>query len=167
MTRRRTDKTTRRKPHASSALHTPLIAPRPDTAAVCGTDVPENKAGAGSNIGADADAGTKTTPDGYTPTMGTSATHAQNPFPHTAMTFDAAVDFEPLLLTRVLPTGTNPSFRPPACCPPALRSPRTTSLSERPCYTGGVDGVGDDGFGGRSPLGLGLAGNGRQRQPRR
>lgn len=106
-------KTTRRKPHASRALHTPLIAPRPDTAAVCGTDVPENKAGAGSNIGADADAGTKTTPDGYTPTMGTSATHAQNPFPHTAMTFDAAVDFEPLLLTRVLPTGTNPSFRPP------------------------------------------------------
>jgi len=57
--------------------------------------------------------------------MGTSGAHAQNPLLHTAMTFDAAVDFEPITLTRVLPMviGANPSFQAPVCCAPAVRAP--------------------------------------------
>ncbi len=70
----------------------------------------ENKAGAGGNIGADA--GAKAAPDGYTLTMGTNATHAQNPFLYSAMPFDAAADFEPIILTGMLPMviAANPSF---------------------------------------------------------
>ncbi len=70
----------------------------------------ENKAGAGGNIGADA--GAKAAPDGYTLTMGTNATHAQNPFLYSAMPFDAAADFEPIILTGMLPMviAANPAF---------------------------------------------------------
>lgn len=70
----------------------------------------ENKAGAGGNIGADA--GAEAAPDGYTLTMGTNATHAQNPFLYSTMPFDAAADFEPTILTGMLPMviAASPSF---------------------------------------------------------
>lgn len=35
--------------------------------------------------------------------MGTNATHAQNPFLYGAMAFDAGADFEPVILTGMLP----------------------------------------------------------------
>lgn len=70
----------------------------------------ENKAGAGGNIGADA--GAKAAPDGYTLLMGTNATHAQNSFLYPSMGYDAAADFEPVILTGMLPMviSANPSF---------------------------------------------------------
>jgi tripartite-type tricarboxylate transporter receptor subunit TctC len=70
----------------------------------------ENKAGAGGNIGTDAVA--KAAPDGYTLLMGTNATHAQNAFLYPATGFDAATDFEPVILTGMLPMviAANPAF---------------------------------------------------------
>ncbi|MES2227283.1 MAG: tripartite tricarboxylate transporter substrate binding protein [Pseudomonadota bacterium] len=70
----------------------------------------ENKAGAGGNIGADLVA--KAPPDGYTLIMGTNATHAQNAFLFSSVPFDAAKDFEPIILTGVVPMviAANPSF---------------------------------------------------------
>lgn len=70
----------------------------------------ENKGGAGGNIGTEAAA--KAAPDGYTLMMGTNATHAQNAFLYAATGFDAATDFEPVILTGMLPMviAANPSF---------------------------------------------------------
>lgn len=70
----------------------------------------DNRPGAGGNIGTDVAA--KAAPDGYTLTMGTNATHSMNQFMYPSMTFDAEKDFEPIVLTGMLPMviSANPSF---------------------------------------------------------
>jgi len=70
----------------------------------------ENRPGAGGNIGTDLAA--KATPDGYTLTMGTNATHSMNQYMYPSMPFDAEKDFEPIVLTGMLPMviSAHPSF---------------------------------------------------------
>jgi tripartite-type tricarboxylate transporter receptor subunit TctC len=70
----------------------------------------ENRPGAGGNIGTEATA--KAAPDGYTLTMGTAATHAMNQFMFASLPFDAEKDFEPIILTGMLPMviSAHPSF---------------------------------------------------------
>jgi len=70
----------------------------------------ENKAGAGGNIGTEAAA--RATPDGYTLTMGTNATHATNQFLYATVPFDAEKDFEPIILVGSFPMviAANPAF---------------------------------------------------------
>jgi tripartite-type tricarboxylate transporter receptor subunit TctC len=70
----------------------------------------ENKPGAGGNIGTEAAA--RATPDGYTLTMGTNATHGTNQFLYDAVPFDAEKDFEPIILIGSFPMvlAANPSF---------------------------------------------------------
>jgi tripartite-type tricarboxylate transporter receptor subunit TctC len=70
----------------------------------------ENKPGAGANIGTEAAA--RATPDGYTLTMGTNATHGTNQFLYDNLTFDAEKDFEPIILVGSFPMviAANPSF---------------------------------------------------------
>ena len=70
----------------------------------------ENKPGAGGNIGTEAAA--RSTPDGYTLTMGTNATHGTNQFLYDTVPFDAEKDFEPIILIGSFPMviAANPSF---------------------------------------------------------
>jgi len=70
----------------------------------------DNKPGAGGNIGTEAAA--RSTPDGYTLTMGTNATHGTNQFLYDAVPFDAEKDFEPIVLIGSFPMviAANPSF---------------------------------------------------------
>ena len=70
----------------------------------------ENRPGAGGNIGTDVTA--KSPPDGYTLTMGTAATHAMNQFMYASLPFDGEKDFEPIILTGMLPMviSAHPSF---------------------------------------------------------
>lgn len=70
----------------------------------------ENRPGAGGNIGTEAAA--KSAPDGYTLIMGTVATHTMNQHMYTSLGFDPEKDFEPVILTGMLPMviSANPSF---------------------------------------------------------
>jgi tripartite-type tricarboxylate transporter receptor subunit TctC len=63
--------------------------------------VVENRPGAGGNIGTLQVA--KAPPDGYTLLMGTNGTHAAAPFLYPNLGFDPEADFEPVVLTGVLP----------------------------------------------------------------
>src|ERR1043166_2397731 len=70
----------------------------------------DNRPGATGNVGAEAAA--KSAPDGYTLLMGASATHAMNQFLYTSLGFDPEKDFEPIILTGILPMviAANPAF---------------------------------------------------------
>jgi len=61
----------------------------------------ENRPGAGGNLGTEAAA--RATPDGYTLTMGTNATHGVNQFLYSSISFDAEKEFEPIILTGTFP----------------------------------------------------------------
>ena len=63
--------------------------------------VVENRAGAAGNIGAQFVA--KSPADGYTLLMGTNATHAAAPFLFVNPGFDPDADFDPVILTGILP----------------------------------------------------------------
>src|SRR5882672_12713921 len=56
----------------------------------------DNKPGAGGNIGTEA--GARSSPDGYTLTMGTNATHTMNEYLYTSVGYDAEMDFAPIIL---------------------------------------------------------------------
>jgi len=70
----------------------------------------ENRPGAGANIGTEAAA--KSPPDGYTLIMGTVATHTMNQFMYASLGFDPEKDFEPIILTGMLPMviSANPAY---------------------------------------------------------
>lgn len=70
----------------------------------------ENRPGAGANIGTEAAA--KSPPDGYTLIMGTVATHTMNQHMYDKLAFDPEKDFEPIILTGMLPMviSANPSY---------------------------------------------------------
>jgi tripartite-type tricarboxylate transporter receptor subunit TctC len=70
----------------------------------------DNKPGAGGNIGT-ADAA-RSANDGYTLLMGTNATQTMNEFLYPSVGYDAAKDFEPIVLVGMLPMviSANPSF---------------------------------------------------------
>jgi len=70
----------------------------------------DNKPGAGGNIGT-ADAA-RSANDGYTLLMGTNATQTMNEFLYPTVGYDAAKDFEPIMLVGMLPMviSANPSF---------------------------------------------------------
>lgn len=70
----------------------------------------ENRPGAGANIGTEAAA--KSPPDGYTLIMGTVATHTMNQFMYASLGFDPEKDFEPIILTGMLPMviSANPGY---------------------------------------------------------
>lgn len=70
----------------------------------------ENRPGAGGNIGTEVAA--KSPPDGYTLIMGTVATHAMNQHLYPTLGYDPEKDFEPVILTGMLPMviSANPSF---------------------------------------------------------
>jgi len=70
----------------------------------------ENRPGAGANIGTEAAA--KSPPDGYTLIMGTVATHSMNQFMYSKIGFDPEKDFEPIVLTGMLPMviSANPAY---------------------------------------------------------
>ena len=70
----------------------------------------ENRPGAGANIGTEAAA--KSPPDGYTLIMGTVATHTMNQHLYASLGFDPEKDFEPIILTGMLPMviSANPAF---------------------------------------------------------
>ncbi len=70
----------------------------------------ENRPGAGGNIGT-AEAA-KATPDGYTLIMGTVATHTMNQHMYNTLSYDPEKDFEPIVLTGMLPMviSTSPNF---------------------------------------------------------
>lgn len=63
--------------------------------------VVENRAGASGNIGTASVA--RSTPDGYTLLMGTNATHALNPALYKSPGYDVDKDFEPIILTALIP----------------------------------------------------------------
>ncbi|MBC7803187.1 MAG: tripartite tricarboxylate transporter substrate binding protein [Candidatus Parcubacteria bacterium] len=70
----------------------------------------ENRPGAGANIGTEAAA--KSPPDGYTLIMGTVATHTMNQHMYASIGYDPEKDFEPIILTGMLPMviSANPSY---------------------------------------------------------
>jgi tripartite-type tricarboxylate transporter receptor subunit TctC len=70
----------------------------------------DNKPGAGGNIGTEA--GARSSPDGYTLTMGTNATHTMNEYLYASVGYDAEKDFAPIILVGMLPMviSANPSF---------------------------------------------------------
>jgi tripartite-type tricarboxylate transporter receptor subunit TctC len=70
----------------------------------------ENRPGAGGNIGTELAA--KAAPDGYTLIMGTVATHTMNQHMYGSLGYDPEKDFEPIILTGMLPMviSANPSF---------------------------------------------------------
>jgi tripartite-type tricarboxylate transporter receptor subunit TctC len=74
------------------------------------TFIVENRPGAGGNVGTEATA--RAAPDGYTLTMGTTATHAANQFMYASVGYDPEKDFEPIALIGMLPMviSANPSF---------------------------------------------------------
>ncbi|WP_374409626.1 Bug family tripartite tricarboxylate transporter substrate binding protein [Hydrogenophaga sp.] len=61
----------------------------------------ENRPGASGNIGTAAAA--RSAPDGYTLIMGANGTHAMNPFLFVNPGFDAEKDFDPIVLTALIP----------------------------------------------------------------
>ena len=61
----------------------------------------ENRPGAGASIGTEALA--KSAPDGYTLGIGTAGTHTMNPSLYPALGYDPDKDFEPIILTGMLP----------------------------------------------------------------
>ena len=63
--------------------------------------VVDNRPGAAGNIGTQAAA--RATPDGYTLTIGTNATHAANSFLFANPGYDPQADFEPIAMVGVLP----------------------------------------------------------------
>ncbi|RYX97821.1 MAG: tripartite tricarboxylate transporter substrate binding protein [Comamonadaceae bacterium] len=63
--------------------------------------VVENRAGASGNIGTAAAA--RSAPDGYTLLMGANGTHAMNPALFDNPGFDAEKDFDPIMLTALIP----------------------------------------------------------------
>ncbi len=63
--------------------------------------VPENRPGAGGNIGSDYVA--KSTPDGYTILIGSTSSHATNPSMYKNMPYDAARDFIPVAMLASSP----------------------------------------------------------------
>jgi tripartite-type tricarboxylate transporter receptor subunit TctC len=63
--------------------------------------VVENRAGAQGNIGTAFAA--RATPDGYTLVMGASGTHAMNPALYDNVGYDADKDFDPIMLTALIP----------------------------------------------------------------
>ncbi|MDO9402924.1 MAG: tripartite tricarboxylate transporter substrate binding protein [Polaromonas sp.] len=63
--------------------------------------VVENRPGASGNIGTVAAA--RATPDGYTLIMGANGTHAMNPALFENPGFDAEKDFDPIMLTALIP----------------------------------------------------------------
>jgi len=63
--------------------------------------VPDNRPGAGGNLGMDALA--KAAPDGYTLAMGESANLAINPYLYAKMPFDPAKDLMPVVLVGTVP----------------------------------------------------------------
>jgi tripartite-type tricarboxylate transporter receptor subunit TctC len=70
----------------------------------------ENRPGAGANIGTEAAA--KSPPDGYTLIMGTVATHTMNQHMYASIGYDPEKDFEPIILTGMLPMviSANPAY---------------------------------------------------------
>lgn len=71
----------------------------------------ENRAGASGNIGTAVAA--RATPDGYTLLMGASGTHAMNPFLFANPGFDAEKDFDPIVLTALIPFAISASPNAP------------------------------------------------------
>ncbi len=67
------------------------------------TVVVENKTGAGGVIGTESVARAK--PDGYTILLGTIATHAINPSLRKNLSYDAAKDFDPIILLGSVPNA--------------------------------------------------------------
>ena len=63
--------------------------------------VVENRGGAQGNIGTAFAA--RATPDGYTLVMGASGTHAMNPAMYENIGYDADKDFDPIMLTALIP----------------------------------------------------------------
>ena len=63
--------------------------------------VVDNRPGAAGNIGTQA--ASRATPDGYTLTIGTNATHAANSFLFANPGYDPQADFEPIAMVGVLP----------------------------------------------------------------
>ena len=61
----------------------------------------DNRPGAGSNLGTELTA--RAAPDGYTLTMGTNATHVLNQYLYGKLPFDAANDFEPVVMAAPSP----------------------------------------------------------------
>ena len=61
----------------------------------------DNRPGAGSNLGTELTA--RAAPDGYTLTMGTNATHVLNQYLYGKLPFDAASDFEPVVMAGSFP----------------------------------------------------------------
>ena len=61
----------------------------------------ENRPGAGASLGTEALA--KSNPDGYTLGIGTAGTHTMNPSLYPALGYDPDKDFEPIILTGMLP----------------------------------------------------------------
>lgn len=61
----------------------------------------DNRAGAGGNIGTELTK--QATPDGYTLTMGTNATHVLNQFLYSKLSFNPEQDFEPIALVGTFP----------------------------------------------------------------
>ena len=70
----------------------------------------DNRPGATGNVGSEAAA--RSAPDGYTLLMGASATHAMNQFLYASLGYDPEKDFEPIILTGMLPMviSANPAF---------------------------------------------------------
>src|SRR5436305_491324 len=66
-----------------------------------GRFIVENRAGAGGNTGVAAVA--RSTPDGYTLTMGTVSTHAINPGVYAKMPYDHIKDFAPISQVASVP----------------------------------------------------------------
>ncbi len=61
----------------------------------------ENRPGAGASLGTEALA--KSNPDGYTLGIGTAGTHTMNPSLYPSIGYDPDKDFEPIILTGMLP----------------------------------------------------------------
>ena len=61
----------------------------------------DNRPGAGGNLGTELTA--RAAPDGYTLTMGTNATHVLNQYLYGKLPFDAASDFEPVVMAGSFP----------------------------------------------------------------
>lgn len=61
----------------------------------------ENRPGAGASLGTEALA--KSNPDGYTLGIGTAGTHTMNPSLYPSIGYDPEKDFEPIILTGMLP----------------------------------------------------------------
>ena len=61
----------------------------------------DNRPGASGSVGSEVAA--RSAPDGYTLLMGASATHAMNQFLYASLGYDPEKDFEPIILTGMLP----------------------------------------------------------------